>query len=381
MARRRQHGAKAVHRTRRGVLAAVALGLGLGVLGAGGVSRALAQEPDGAGAGGAEHPTSSLTYERQRGAERCPDEAELRDAVSARLGYEPFRDDAPQHVRTVIRAERGGLLATVDVFDAAGEQVGQREIRSRTRDCEELARGVALAISVAIDPVSLLGPGPVAAVDPVPVPVPVPDPVPVPVPDPGTGGESEPEPEPEPEPEAQSEAESESETDAGAGDRRVVVALDVLVGWEVVPKVRPGFGLRVNIDRGWLGSELALRGWVPAEVGAESGDGRVSAYQLDVRALGCVVGSGFRGCVGGFAGLMPARGSGVPNAQRGLGVVAGVAASVGYDLGLGERVLLGARVGLDVPLLQPSLRLSNAEVWQGAPVSVFLAIGVGVRLR
>ncbi|MBK7155435.1 MAG: hypothetical protein IPH72_27260 [Sandaracinaceae bacterium] len=95
--------------------------------------------------GEAVHPTSSPDLRAATGAEQCPEEARaLRDAVSARLGYVPFRDDAPQHVRTVIRRDRGGLVATVDVFDAAGEQVGQREIRSRTR--------VALAISVAIDP-------------------------------------------------------------------------------------------------------------------------------------------------------------------------------------------------------------------------------------
>ena len=98
-------------------------------------------------------------------------------------------------------------------------------------------------------------------------------------------------------------------------------------------------------------------------------------------ALGCGLGGGFRGCVGGFAGVMPARGSDIANARRGLGVVAGIAVLAGYDLGVGERVSLGVRVGADVPLLQPSLRLSNAEVWQGAPVSVLAAIGVGVRLR
>ena len=54
---------------------------------------------------------------------------------------------------------------------------------------------------------------------------------------------------------------------------------------------------------------------------------------------------------------------------------------VGYDLKVGERIFLGVRVGVDVPLLRPSLRLSDAEVWQGAPVSVLAAIGVGVRLR
>ena len=85
------------------------------------------------------------------------------------------------------------------------------------------------------------------------------------------------------------------------------MALDVLVGWEVVPRVRPGFGLRVNVDRGWVGSEMAVRGWLPAAQTAEGG-GRVSAYQLDLRALGCGVGAGFRGCVGGFVGVMPARG-------------------------------------------------------------------------
>ena len=37
------------------------------------------EEAATAGADQDEHPTSSLTYERQRGAEQCPDEAELRE--------------------------------------------------------------------------------------------------------------------------------------------------------------------------------------------------------------------------------------------------------------------------------------------------------------
>ncbi|MCA9536256.1 MAG: hypothetical protein KC593_21370, partial [Myxococcales bacterium] len=137
---------------------------------------------------------------------------------------------------------------------------------------------------------------------------------------------------------------------------------------------------RLNVDRGWLGSELGVRAWLPAEAAA-AGGGRVRGYQLDVRALGCAVGAGLRGCLGAFAGVMPARGEGVTNAKRGVGVAAGLALALGYDRALGERVSLGLRVAADVPLLRPSLQLNGAEVWQGAPVSVLASIGVGVRLR
>ena len=108
-----------LERPRRRVVRALAVVIQLGAVVA--VIAGSGAHAQGAGDenGEAVHPTSSLTYERQRGAEQCPEEAELRDAVSARLGYVPFRDDAPQHVRTVIRRDRGGLVATVDVFDAA----------------------------------------------------------------------------------------------------------------------------------------------------------------------------------------------------------------------------------------------------------------------
>ncbi|MEZ4326124.1 MAG: hypothetical protein R3B40_12970 [Polyangiales bacterium] len=339
-------------------------------------------------------PSASLTYERQRGAERCPDDAELRDAVSARLGYVPFRDDAPQHVRTVIRAERGGLLATVDVFDADGEVVGQREIRSRTRDCEELARGVALAISVAIDPVSLLGP----PTDPAPQP----DPGPAPTggdatrtpeqptdeaavtPDPGTEGpDSAPEMDPPgelaPNPSSDVVAASPPGEGASRDAMHTWLALDGQLTYEVVPQLRPAVALRLVVERARWATELVVRGVFPAS--ATSTLGRVTAWQTDLHAYACGKARFLRGCAGAFVGVMPARGARIDQPRRGVGLVTGAALALGFDHLFGQRFTFSARVGVDVPLLRPRLELDDTRVWRGAPVSGLVSVGIGARLR
>src|SRR5512142_2782645 len=47
--------------------------------------------------------TVQLEYERQEGAAQCPDDAAVRTGVAARLGYDPFRANADDHLRATIR--------------------------------------------------------------------------------------------------------------------------------------------------------------------------------------------------------------------------------------------------------------------------------------
>ena len=93
-----------------------------------------------------------LVYVRGTGADDCPAEVDLRLLVMARLGYDPF---SPQASRVVIsRVETRGeqLVSNLEVIDQGGMSTGQRELTAKPGRCGELARALALSISLAIDP-------------------------------------------------------------------------------------------------------------------------------------------------------------------------------------------------------------------------------------
>lgn len=100
-------------------------------------------------------PTTRLTYQRGTGAEHCPDEAVLRKAVSARLGYDPFFPWADRTIVARIEADRGIVRGSVELLDEQGVVRGSRKLHAKENQCEELVSGMALAISIAIDPTSL----------------------------------------------------------------------------------------------------------------------------------------------------------------------------------------------------------------------------------
>lgn len=102
-----------------------------------------------------------LEYERPEDVEGCPDERSLRDAVSARLGYEPFApfapfaDDADQTVVAAIRSTEDGLVGRVELRSEDGELLGERRLESPGLDCREFASALTLSIALAIDPLAI----------------------------------------------------------------------------------------------------------------------------------------------------------------------------------------------------------------------------------
>jgi len=93
-----------------------------------------------------------LVYVRGAGAETCPVEVDLRVWVLARLGYDPFSPQASRVVVARIEARSGALHGNVELVDAQGLTSGQRSMSSSPERCPELARAMALSISLAIDP-------------------------------------------------------------------------------------------------------------------------------------------------------------------------------------------------------------------------------------
>lgn len=126
-------------------------------------------------------PVARFVYVRGLGAEACPDEDTMRAAVSARLGYDPFRVVAKTTLTAQISRENGVYRGHVKLVDEAGQERGARSLESRTDDCKELAEALALSMSIALDPLSVLAPaGPKPPDEPPPPPEEPPKPPPPP---------------------------------------------------------------------------------------------------------------------------------------------------------------------------------------------------------
>jgi hypothetical protein len=103
-------------------------------------------------------PTARLVYVRAAGAETCPDEDSLKQSVAAHLGYDPFRPFVQNTLFAEIHRERGRFVGSVKLVDEAGIERGARKLESEASDCSDLTRAMALSISIAIDPRSVLRP-------------------------------------------------------------------------------------------------------------------------------------------------------------------------------------------------------------------------------
>lgn len=104
-----------------------------------------------------------LSVERAALASSCPDHRALAEQVRQHLGSEPFvMDAAGAHRRVDVlmfaspRAD-DELVVRVRLTDAAGLQLGQRELRGAL-DCATLSEELTLAVAIAIDPLLLLRP-------------------------------------------------------------------------------------------------------------------------------------------------------------------------------------------------------------------------------
>ncbi len=104
-------------------------------------------------------PRIGFAYTLGAGAEGCPDAQAVQDAVAARLGYRPFVPHAKRRVVATVNKHEQGLLGAVRLFDGT-KLVGEREVVSETSDCFELSKALELAISIAIDPMSVTRPAP-----------------------------------------------------------------------------------------------------------------------------------------------------------------------------------------------------------------------------
>ncbi len=294
-------------------------------------------------------PAVRLEYILGEGAERCPDTAAMQSAVRARLGFDPFREPAELRVIAQVGREGEGLKATLRLErDGTSEPARTRELFSRRADCAELAATLQLAISIAIDPMSV-----VRAEAPPPSPEPVP---PAPLP-----------PSPPVVPAPSGLPPATLELGAGAVGS-LGLAPDLTAGAWVFGGLRwPSFSGSLEVRADWPRT-------------ATISSGTVSASCIFGNLVACWRVDGF-GLCGLFAG----------GAMRGAGVDVAEAKNVTTPfLAAGARGLfewpstglVAGRVAAEmiVPFTRTTLRIGDAEAWTTPPIAGSLAISLVGRI-
>ncbi|HEX3772420.1 MAG TPA: hypothetical protein VHV30_16195, partial [Polyangiaceae bacterium] len=215
-------------------------------------------------------PSARLVYARAPEASSCPDEAALRSAVAARLGYDPFFPWAKQTVVVQVWHETGKYRARLQLVDGAGLAHGTRTLASGQSSCAELFDAAALAISIAMDSLPKNDPEP--APEPAKPPEPEAPAAPPPPPPP-----SRPEPPPPVAPPAPAHA-------TGAAG---MIGVDLLGAFDAEPGPTAGVAAFGGVVVPSASVALEVRGDLPSAANSDAGVGRVRAWSYALTLAPC----------------------------------------------------------------------------------------------
>jgi hypothetical protein len=289
-----------------------------------------------------------LEYERHHGAEACADEAFVREAVRARLGYDPFHDDASLDVQLDVSRVGRVLSARVRVVGVGTQRTGSRVIQGRPDQCDALLAAAALAISIAIDPLSIareVSPAPSAAPSSPPASS---------SPPPADVASASPSPSPAPAPPAAAPQPTATPlVDAvGAG-------LSALVG--LTPGVTGAATLAFSVRRGPLEASAELFAALPQSM--QYGQCSVQAFPIGLELVPC-----YRWRILGFCGVasvavVAGQGFGYAIPETAVRPAVGFGARATVEIPFGSRFGLRFRAEGQVLAIRPTFDVDGVSVW------------------
>jgi hypothetical protein len=301
-----------------------------------------------------------LVYVRGAGADHCPDAAALRAAVAARLGYEPFQEDAPTLIVATLSRRGRGLRAQIELRDPTGEITGAREITSEQNDCAELASAATLAISIAVDPLSATRPPPAAP--PPPQPEPATPPAPAKPPELATPSSSEATPVP-------------------VRKRPAPVVFRVGLGavGALGAAPAPALGGIVDASARWRSLSLGLEGRVDAPAGMQvpgASGGKVSAMLLLGTLAPCFHYRAVAGCGLISAGALLGSNEGGGRSIRATTPFVALGGRFGVEVPIVAALSARAHVDILGTATPTTLDADGSAVWRTPPVNGALGAGL-----
>ena len=285
-------------------------------------------------------------------AELCPEEAEVRSMVAARLGYDPFSASAARIV--VVRLTRRGA-AVVGHFEEHGDdgrETGTRDISSAKGDCQEVVSALSIAVAIDIDPLSATRPptpatsattspaAPMSAAPPASLPPP-------------PSAQAPPAAVPVPPREKPVGSDLPWQLRAGGG---AVVAVGA------APSVDAGLVIYAGVRRGML--SVALEGRADFPVSAQAVDGgSVSASLAMASLVPCIHRAILRGCAVAGVGVLRGAGAGVTNPQEDTKPYVAMGGRLGIEAKVTGPLFFDAHADALLAATRITLRLDGRDVW------------------
>jgi hypothetical protein len=324
--------------------------------------------------------SSRLAYLRGAGAGHCPDEQTLRSAVAVRLGYDPFVAWA----KTIVHAELGrdgsNLRARIYLADEDGHIRGSRELAAPSDQCQNLVAAVALAISIAIDPMSASAPSPAhdPPRDPEEVTRQAPEEdrtsVPIALPPSSDAGERA----------------SGERQDAAVSEASNRVSMQSPMQWfagagphlatGTAPKLAAGLTAFARLELGAASLGLEARYDFPASANAPSGKGVVSSELLLASLEPCGRVSRLYFCALLSVGSLRGSGAGVAMPFDRSTLYWGAGGRIAFELGVVAPMLLRAHLDVVGNFTRTTLQIDRSDVWQSPPLAAALGISAVGRI-
>ncbi|HMI87100.1 MAG TPA: hypothetical protein VK550_23555 [Polyangiaceae bacterium] len=312
-------------------------------------------------------PTSRLTYARGTGAEACPEEPIVRQAVAARLGYDPFFAAADKTIVARILRNRDELRATVELVDDRGMVRGVREVKAPAGQCGELVATMALAISIAIDPTNpgIGGDTAKARAEP-------PRPTPAAL-------ETRPPPRPHP----PAPAPEPPEVDAPEKPDQPPSSFELRVGGAVIGAVAtaPAATLGLGLSAGFRSGIWSLAGEARSELpgSTEAGAGRVRTSLWAGGIAPCIHFDPLLVCATTWVGSLRAQGVGFVTSYIHHALYAAAGLRLGMEIPLFARLSFRPELDVLTTLFPVDLKVDGESHWAAPPFSALLRVGIVAR--
>jgi hypothetical protein len=330
---------------------------------------------------------AALEYDVASEITGCPDLSDFSRNVSRQLGYDPFRASGDSRVLVQIAPTKRGFEASIKWSDASGRWVGERQLRSQSPACDEIAANVAFAVAVQIQLLGTLAPaaGNANAAGAAPSGERTTEAAGTPnagTPNAGTSnanpqnakaqsgnGSSQ----------AAGSASTSEATAKGARRKRFGFSLGLgpSLGLAIAPKAT-GIGRlfgRYRLD--WLSLELGVDAALPANRTEADGSGfSLRRFAAGTAACGHI--EPFAGCVTATLGRLEARGFGVDKRASPVGLFSQVGVRLTATYEFGARYFAAARVeGLMMPATW-RVRLNERIVWTTPRIGGLIGLDLGL---
>jgi hypothetical protein len=286
----------------------------------------------------------------------CPDAADFRAAVTARLGYDPFVDGAPERVLVRIDPRDRAIDGRIEWRSGSGQWAGEQLFPSVTTDCPRLVRAMGFALAVQIQLLAKAAAAPeVDVMTPAEAAIPSPKAPPV--------------------------VTATAAPEATTGRPRPALAVGA----------GPSVGLGLSSSPVLLGRlfgavawphvslELAAAVSLPTTTRRADGAG-VSQQILLGGAAGCATAARWSGCLVASAGAVRMAGEDIDRVTSATVPLVQAGARLAIKQDLGRRAFVNARADGLVNLIRWTGSLDQVPVWTAPRFSATIGVDAGVRL-